>query len=175
MKAMKRTLTMTNLVLNLAIAVALIPVWVGAEPAQTAPVISGLELAREARKEVREMDVADARKWMTESDTLILDVREADEYAQGYIPGAVNIPRGMLEFRVGAIPQMRSTDAKVLVYCRSGQRGALAAQTLKRMGYTNVVSLKPGIEAWTASGWPVEHPKTEMAGKPPCDKPDGKC
>ncbi len=166
---------MKNRLLNIIIALALIPAWAAAEPAQTAPVVTGLELVQAARKEIRELDVADTRQWLAEGETVILDVREPNEYAQGFIPGAVNIPRGMLEFRISAIPQMRSTDARVLVYCRSGHRGALAAQTLKRMGYTNVVSLKPGIDAWTASGWPIEHPKSEAAGTQPCAKPGGAC
>lgn len=85
---------------------------------------------------------------------VILDVREPKEYRAGHIPGAINIPRGVLEFKVtGKIPD-KSTP--ILVYCKTGGRGALAGQTLMKMGYKNVTNMDGGWVAWEKKGYPVE-------------------
>ncbi|HWU88871.1 MAG TPA: rhodanese-like domain-containing protein, partial [Kofleriaceae bacterium] len=80
----------------------------------------------------------------------VIDVREADEYAQGTIPGAVHIPRGFLEIRIErAVPDR---DAPVVVYCGSGTRSVLAARSLAELGYTNVRSLAGGFTGWKRAG-----------------------
>jgi phage shock protein E len=81
---------------------------------------------------------------------LLVDVREPDEYAAGHLPGAVSLPRGVLEFR---LPDISSDPDRLIVcYCGSGGRSALAADSLLRIGYRRVLSLAGGIQAWGAAG-----------------------
>lgn len=114
--------------------------------------LSPEELVAAALAEVTVVSVAQAREILDAGGALFLDVREPEEYQQGRIPRAANIPRGLLEFRIGqAVPEK---SAQLVVYCRSGKRSALAAQTLLRMGYTNVVSLEGGWLAWEQASYP---------------------
>jgi rhodanese-related sulfurtransferase len=114
------------------------------------------DLVDKAKKKVVEISVADAKKKVDSSSTpvFILDVREPEEFKAGHIPKAINIPRGMLEFQINqAIPDKK---AQIIVYCKSGGRSALAAYTLKEMGYKNVESMAAGFPAWMKAGYPVE-------------------
>ena len=82
-----------------------------------------------------------------------LDVREPNEYNLGRLPGALHIPKGDLELRVGdAVPR----SATVIAYCSAGIRSLVAAETLQAMGFTNVASLAGGFREWMYSGFPVE-------------------
>jgi rhodanese-related sulfurtransferase len=112
------------------------------------------ELLKEAKARVREVSVDDAMKAYEQDDkTVFLDVREPGEWNLGRIPGAVFIPRGQLERDVeGRVPR----DARVIVYCASGNRSAFAAETLTQMGYTDVASLSAGWKGWAMAGGPVE-------------------
>ncbi len=90
--------------------------------------------------------------------TVVIDVREQDEYVQGYIPGSKWIPRGFLEPRIeDAAPER---DAPIILYCAGGTRSALAARSLKELGYTNVRSLAGGFAAWKRAGHQAELPFT---------------
>jgi rhodanese-related sulfurtransferase len=82
---------------------------------------------------------------------LLVDVRTPEEFASGHIPGAVNIPLQELEGRLAEVP----TDSPVVVYCRSGNRSAQAADLLQEAGYTQIYDLG-GIAAWQAQGLPVQ-------------------
>ena len=84
----------------------------------------------------------------------LIDVREPDEWARGHAAGAVNFPRGVLEWRVES--KVPRKDAKIVVYCRLGWRSVLAAESVQKMGYTNVYSFDGGFEAWAAAGLPTE-------------------
>ncbi|MGH8569688.1 MAG: rhodanese-like domain-containing protein [Gammaproteobacteria bacterium] len=108
-------------------------------------------LVQAAKQEIREIGLESAGELPQPANALILDVREPEEFQRGAIPGAINIPRGLLEFRIGSLPQLQDPSTATLVYCQSGGRSALAAQTLQRMGYTNVVSLAGGYAAWEAA------------------------
>jgi rhodanese-related sulfurtransferase len=96
----------------------------------------------------------------------IVDVREPEEFADGHIPGAVNIPLGRLEIEVHSLPAAveREGDTHslrerpVVLYCLSGGRSARAAAALRRLGFSNPVSLAGGILAWTGDGHPVAVP-----------------
>ena len=103
------------------------------------------------KAEVKEIDVAAANAdRASASPAAMIDVREQDEYIQGYIPGATWIPRGFLEMRIeDAVPD-RAT--KVILYCAGGNRSALAARSLHELGYTDVISMAGGFSAWKASG-----------------------
>lgn len=90
-----------------------------------------------------------------DDNTILLDVREPEEFASGYIEGknVLTIPRGKLEFTaIDKIAKVYGEDVKIIVYCLKGPRGALATSQLKKMGFTNVSNLKGGLIAWLESG-----------------------
>ncbi len=106
----------------------------------------------------REMPAAELYKLISEDadDLSILDIREPDQIGHGEIfhLNAVQITRGYLEFKVEkAFPDKK---ARIVVYCCTGKRGALAAKTLQEMGYTNVYSLQGGIRGWVEAGYPLD-------------------
>lgn len=96
----------------------------------------------------------------------VVDVREPEEFAEGHIPGAVNIPRGLLEFEVDGHPAVNFEAAEalshrerpVVLYCLSGGRSALAAEALLRLGFVSPVSLDHGILGWADAGHAVAIP-----------------
>ena len=90
---------------------------------------------------------------------ILLDVREADEYAAGHLPGAVHISRGLLEFKLSSSPELSSRDLKIVMYCKTSGRAALAACALQEMGYLQVKSIAGGFDAWVAAGKPVVKPR----------------
>ena len=103
------------------------------------------------KRQIREQTPAEAAaRRDADRAPVLVDVRERDEYEQGYIPGALHIPRGNLESRVErAIPD-RSTP--VVIYCASGNRSVYAAKTLAELGYEDVVSMSGGFQAWKQNG-----------------------
>jgi molybdopterin/thiamine biosynthesis adenylyltransferase/rhodanese-related sulfurtransferase len=108
------------------------------------------DLLSATKAEIREVDTATADDQRRRPGTVVLDVREPDEYEQGAIPGAVHIPRGTLESSVeNRIPDKAAT---VLVHCASGVRSAFAAKTLGDLGYTDVVSVAGGFNKWKDEG-----------------------
>jgi molybdopterin/thiamine biosynthesis adenylyltransferase/rhodanese-related sulfurtransferase len=117
---------------------------------------SGAEIIRRIRSQIDELDPSEVKA--LNGSAVLLDVRESEEWDAGHIPGAKHIPRGYLESRVeGAIGSDR--DQKVVIYCASGQRSALAANTLKDLlGYENVFSMNGGITLWKDRGYDVEVP-----------------
>jgi rhodanese-related sulfurtransferase len=117
------------------------------------------DLVAAAKARVQEVSLQDAEQAIREADVLV-DVREADEFAAGHLGGAVHISRGMLEFKFSANPALQSRDLKVLLYCKTSGRAALAAAALHEMGYLNVHSLAGGFDAWAAAGKPVAKPET---------------
>jgi rhodanese-related sulfurtransferase len=97
-----------------------------------------------------------------EGDALVVDIREEEELRrEGRVPGAVFAPRGMLEFWVDPTsPYHREEfdpDRRIVLYCASGGRSALAADTMRRMGYQHVAHLDGGLKAWKEQGLSVEH------------------
>jgi sulfur-carrier protein adenylyltransferase/sulfurtransferase len=119
---------------------------------------SGAEVIRKIKQQVEEVDPAEVSEHLG-NGLVLVDVRESDEWDRGHIAGAVHVPRGYLESRIdGAIGDR---DARVILYCASGQRSALAAHTLKELlGYSNVASMTGGITLWKDRGYKVEVPKT---------------
>ncbi len=116
------------------------------------------DLVAAAKAHVNEVALADAEQALREADVLV-DVREADEFAAGHIPGAVHISRGMLEFRFSAMPALQSRDIRVVLYCKTSGRAALAGVALREMGYLNVLNIAGGFDAWVAAGKPVAKPE----------------
>lgn len=116
--------------------------------------ITAQDLVAAAKEQIKEVDVNGAQSQIQHS--LILDVREPAEFAAGHLPGAINIPRGLLEFKIGAHPDFQAQQqAAILVYCQTGGRSALATQVLNQMGYVHAVSMAGGFSAWAESGLPV--------------------
>jgi sulfur-carrier protein adenylyltransferase/sulfurtransferase len=108
------------------------------------------EMLANAKSSIREVEPADAATEIAAGPTVVLDVREPDEYEQGALPGAVHIPRGTLETSVeGRIPDKSS---HVVVYCAGGTRSAFAAQTMQELGYTDVASVVGGFNRWKDEG-----------------------
>ena len=118
---------------------------------------SASDLVSAAKARVKEVPVALADEAIRNADVLV-DVREADEFAAGHLPGAVHISRGMLEFRFSGMPALQSRDIAIVLYCKTGGRAALAGAALQDMGYLNVVNLAGGFDAWVAAGKPVAKP-----------------
>ena len=110
------------------------------------------------KSEIKEIDVSGTKQiWDRKGgDVALIDVREPDEYAQGYIPGATWIPRGYLEIRIEETVPDR--DKPVIIYCAGGVRSALATRSLHEMGYTNVKSMAGGFSAWKGGGHPFDIP-----------------
>ena len=119
---------------------------------------SAHDLVAAAKQRITEIDMSKADAAIRDAN-ILLDVREPDEYAAGHIPGAINIPRGMLEFRMSAAPELTARDLQIMLYCKSGGRAALAAATLPDMGYLKVESLAGGFDSWAAAGHPVARPQ----------------
>lgn len=116
------------------------------------------DLVAAAKARVQEIQVAEAEQAIRDADVLV-DVREADEFAAGHLAGAVHISRGMLEFKFSANPALQSRDLNILLYCKTSGRAALAAAALHDMGYLNVKSIAGGFDAWEAAGKPVAKPE----------------
>jgi rhodanese-related sulfurtransferase len=112
------------------------------------------ELVEQAKSKITEIAVADAKAQFDKGGAVFLDCREPNEYKQGHIPGAINIPRGLLEFKIA--DQVPDKNAKIVMYCKSGGRASLACCSLEPMGYKNVVSIQGGWLAWSKAGYPVE-------------------
>ncbi len=112
-----------------------------------------LKLVEHARAQVREVTAAEARARQLAGAHLV-DVREESEWAAGHAAGAAHLGKGVIERDVEA--RIPDRDAEVLLYCGGGYRSVLAAESLQRMGYTNVWSIEGGWRAWTGAGLPVE-------------------
>ena len=106
----------------------------------------------EARKDIPQLDIDAARKLMDQPGTVVIDVRESDEWRQGHLPNAIAIPRGFLELRVEE--KVPDHNTPVILQCASGTRSLLAARALKELGYTNVYNLVGGFNSWKDRGLP---------------------
>ena len=113
------------------------------------------ELLQQTKSEISEVD---ARAAQERSGAVWIDVREADEWQEGHLPGAVHIPRGYLESRVEAVAPDKSQP--VILYCASAARSAFAAKTLEELGYTDVHSLAGGFTDWKRNGLEIVMPRT---------------
>jgi molybdopterin/thiamine biosynthesis adenylyltransferase/rhodanese-related sulfurtransferase len=114
------------------------------------------ELLQQVKSEIDEIDVARARELIEEERPALVDVRERNEWDEGYIPGALHVPRGHFEARIErAVPDKGQT---VVLYCSGGNRSAFAAKTMEELGYEHVLSLAGGFTDWKHNGFPFEIP-----------------
>lgn len=122
------------------------------------------DLVGEALAEIEEIAPEEARRLLAQpgrDDWEFLDVREADEFAAGHLPGAHHYPRGFLEVRADLEhpkrdPWLADRSRKLILYCGGGHRSALAARALHEMGFDHVRSLAEGWTGWTKRGFPTE-------------------
>lgn len=126
--------------------------------------VSPAELVGRVKATIKECSVTEARD-CDSTHTLLIDIREPAEIQRGHIPGAVYVPRGLLEFEIhGLVQRMQDDtvdapeDQPIVLYCGTGGRSALAAETLATMGYRNVRSMSGGLVAWAQAGLPVDLP-----------------
>ena len=112
-----------------------------------------LEVVKDAKSRVRETNVEGARK-LVHSGAVLIDVREDNEFEAGHAAGAKHMGRGVIERDIVQTYPEKDTD--IVLYCGGGYRSALAADMLRKMGYTNVWSMDGGWTAWKDSGAPVE-------------------
>ena len=111
------------------------------------------ELMAEARNEVPEVSAQQVNDLLKNNgkSTVILDVRESDEWRQGHLEGAISLPRGFLEIKVESTVPDKNTP--IVAYCAGGVRSLIAGKALKEMGYKNVTSMAGGYSAWKNAGF----------------------
>ncbi len=115
---------------------------------------TGQELVEEARRQIDEVTPEQVRELQAHNARVVyLDVREPNEWNLGRLPHAVHLPRGNIESKVES---MIDRTQKVVIYCARGNRSALAALTMKQMGYDNVASMSRGFMGWAEVGGPIE-------------------
>ncbi|MDJ0793352.1 MAG: rhodanese-like domain-containing protein [Woeseiaceae bacterium] len=124
--------------------------------------VSPADFVAKAKATIKECTVSQVEEFLN-SDTILVDIREPEEYARGHIPGAIHVPRGMLEFQIlKTLEHIGATtdpaDADMVLYCGTGGRSALAAKSMDDMGFRNVRSMDGGIVAWNEAGLPVDKP-----------------
>lgn len=113
------------------------------------------KIVNDARARVRECTVADMKRRLDAKERfLLIDVREESEFANGHIPGAMHIGKGVIERDI----EERIPDhaAEIVLYCGGGYRSALAADNIQKMGYTNVISMDGGWRGWKEAEYPIE-------------------
>ncbi|MCP4722359.1 MAG: sulfurtransferase [Desulfobacteraceae bacterium] len=108
----------------------------------------------DAKKNICEVSVSEAKALLDKGGYLFLDCRTSKEFKMGHVPGAMNIPRGLLEFKIDKKIPDKATE--IVMYCKKGSRGCLATCTLCRMGYKNTRNMDGGWAAWEKAGYPVE-------------------
>jgi rhodanese-related sulfurtransferase len=114
-----------------------------------------LALVNDAKSRIQQVDVHQYQR-MPREVHLLIDTREDHEWEQGHAAGAIHMSRGIIERDIEKSVPDKSTP--MVLYCGGGYRSALAADALRRMGYTNVISLDGGWRAWNEAGLPVETP-----------------
>lgn len=119
------------------------------------------DLVAQAKAQIHEISIVQADDAVRDAD-LLIDVREADEYAAGHLPGAVHMSRGLLEFKISGSPELAARDLNIVLYCKTSGRAALAAVQLQSMGYLKVSSIAGGFDAWVAAGKPVAKPSSPV-------------
>jgi rhodanese-related sulfurtransferase len=113
-----------------------------------------LALVEDAKSRIREVSVAETLKAVNGGEARLIDVREESEWAEGHAKGADHLGKGIIERDIEKV--VPDKDAELILYCGGGYRGALAADALQKMGYTNVASMAGGWRAWLEANAPTE-------------------
>jgi len=113
-----------------------------------------LRIVDDARSRIRQCTVDDVKQRLDRGEKFhLVDVREESEFAAGHLPGAIHIGKGVIERDIET--KIPDTSAEIVLYCGGGFRSALAADNLRKMGYTNVISMDGGWRGWTEKGLPT--------------------
>lgn len=113
------------------------------------------EMVDKARAATKQVSIEELKKAIDSGeDMVVLDVREPNEYEAAHIPEAINLPRGLLEFNIWTL--VPDKKQKIMVYCKTGARAALATKQLNELGYENAVAVATGGVAWAKAGYPVQ-------------------
>jgi len=113
-----------------------------------------LKIVDDARTRIQETTVDEVKSKLDRGDKfLLIDVREESEFAKDHLPGAISLGKGIIERDIDQ--RVPDVNAKMILYCGGGFRSALAADNLKKMGYTNVISMDGGIREWREKGYPL--------------------
>ncbi len=113
-----------------------------------------LQIVNDAKTRIRETTVDEVKRRLDRGDRLLLiDVREESEYAKDHLPGAIHLGKGIIERDVEK--KVPDTAAEIILYCGGGFRSALAADNLKKMGYSNAISMDGGIREWRDKKYPL--------------------
>ena len=122
------------------------------KPSGPPPIVQ--EMVAKARAAIKVVPAADVKAMIDKKESIILlDVRDGGEYSAGYLPGAINISRGTLEFNV--FSKIPDQNAKIYVYCKTKARSTMATKTLNDLGYKNAVLVDASYEDWVKAGYPV--------------------
>ncbi len=114
-----------------------------------------LKLVEDAKRRIKECTIAEVKAKLDRGERFhFIDVREDHEFAKDHAKGARHLGRGILERDIETV--IPDKQAEIILYCGGGFRSALAADSLRRMGYTNVISMEGGISAWREAGYPME-------------------
>ena len=111
------------------------------------------KLVTDAKKNITEISPQDAAAKSKSGEALIIDVREKDEWDEEHIPGATHLSRGTIELDIE--DKVPDTNTMIICHCGGGGRSALAAESLQKMGYKNVLSMAGGFKAWKNAGLPT--------------------
>jgi len=146
----------------MAPAPAAAPVAQAAAPAPSYPASIGQMVAK-TKTQIKTIKMAEFKAAFDRKDLgLLIDVRNENEFEDGFIPGAENVPRGLIEFRIWKLvgfPDKTDMNAKMTLYCATGGRCALATKSLQDLGFTNVTSADMRFDDWVKAGYPVVMPK----------------
>ncbi len=113
------------------------------------------EMVEKAKAAIRTVTAAEVKEALDKKEQAVfLDVRDPGEFATGHLPGAINVSRGTLEFKIW--DKVPDQNAKIYVYCLTAMRSALATKTLNDLGYKNAVLMNAYFEEWIQAGYPVE-------------------
>lgn len=113
-----------------------------------------LNVVEDAKSRIREVTIADVKAKLDRGEKfLLVDVREDNEWARGYLPGALHMGKGIIERDIEQ--RVPDTKTEMVLYCGGGYRSALAADILQKMGYSNVSSMDGGIRGWRELGLPL--------------------
>ena len=111
------------------------------------------KLVTEAKKNITEISPQDAAAKLKSGEAVIVDVRDKDEWDEGHIPGGLHMSRGTIELDIEE--KVPDSNAMIICHCGGGGRGALATESLQKMGYKNARNMAGGFKAWKAAGLPT--------------------
>lgn len=114
------------------------------------PLKTFAEICDDAKTRITETTTDAVEAKLNDPNVTLIDVREQDEFRASHLPGALGVGRGILEYHIADL--VSDPDREIVLYCRGGNRSALAADALQKMGYTNVQSMTGGYRKWNEEG-----------------------